>query len=522
MHTRSRQIVPGSDVLQAEAIIIDAENVRGKAAFTWSHGELVERIGHWASRCGLGGRVLIVYDHGDAPDALSACGGQVSVLFSGPGVTADDVIADAVRWLTHEARVVVTVFTADNELRQRCEKRACSRRQLYLVTSSSLVTTLRSLDPPEAVDGGGMSVADTSAPPSPGSRSLTLISGELRNVCKSLRAGVGAKKRTKLLRRKSQLLQRYWQVASETLSDNAATPPGRALVKYGGHPSGSPRRGIERTSDRLVLGEVLRRQLQEQALPTGLRGASAQYIAYCIGRSRTSAPLWKPVAGTTLAPSPQISAAAPGKITLTGLLLALDLGQKRGGWALFAGGDGRLLDYGCMAEDLVDPESALHRATRLARVLSGCEEDAMRMSAPAIQPTPLAGRLERVVLEGNRELRDTWRQRLADMAAVEDAGMEPNFVPDIVGVSADAWRRRLLIPKELRNQATAKAAARLVARQVLSTAGLAVPDKLDTNAAEAICVGHWACHDLWSCAGRRGGPRTAAVLRSLNGNIVRL
>ena len=61
-------------------------------------------------------------------------------------------------------------------------------------------------------------------------------------------------------------------------------------------------------------------------------------------------------------------------------------------------------------------------------------------------------------------------------------------------MDAGVWRRGLLLPRERRSGALAKEAADRVARRVIEWSGAARPKgKLRHDAAEAICVGLWAC-----------------------------
>eukprot|EP00303_Exanthemachrysis_gayraliae_P010317 CAMPEP_0206023020 /NCGR_PEP_ID=MMETSP1464-20131121/35734_1 /ASSEMBLY_ACC=CAM_ASM_001124 /TAXON_ID=119497 /ORGANISM="Exanthemachrysis gayraliae, Strain RCC1523" /LENGTH=147 /DNA_ID=CAMNT_0053396995 /DNA_START=6 /DNA_END=445 /DNA_ORIENTATION=- len=120
----SRRLRADSEALRlADAVIVDGDNVRGRTAFAWSGAELLARVEAWAADADVTSKVLLLFDHGDEADALVTRAG-VAVAFSGPRAKADDVIADAVRWLTGPAGAVVSVATADVELRGRCEKGA--------------------------------------------------------------------------------------------------------------------------------------------------------------------------------------------------------------------------------------------------------------------------------------------------------------------------------------------------------------------------------------------------------------
>ena len=61
-------------------------------------------------------------------------------------------------------------------------------------------------------------------------------------------------------------------------------------------------------------------------------------------------------------------------------------------------------------------------------------------------------------------------------------------------MDAGVWRRGLLLPRERRTGAGAKEAADGVARRIIAWSGAPNPKgALKHDAAEAICVGLWAC-----------------------------
>ena len=116
-------------------------------------------------------------------------------------------------------------------------------------------------------------------------------------------------------------------------------------------------------------------------------------------------------------------------------------------------------------------------------------------------------------------LRDEW-----DAAALRTArrlGGEAQGVRVArrVDVSPEAWRADLLLPKERKSGVAAKAAARLVARQIVaehSAPGCVQPEKLPTDAAEAVLAGYHAVRQL----GWRGSKAEPAVKRYTNGAVV--
>lgn len=90
--------------------------------------------------------------------------------------------------------------------------------------------------------------------------------------------------------------------------------------------------------------------------------------------------------------------------------------------------------------------------------------------------------LDRLVLEGGGNLAELWKAaglRLDLRVRIMDAGV---------------WRRGLLLPRERRSGALAKEAADGYARRIIAWSGAKTPKgKLKHDAAEAICIGLWAC-----------------------------
>jgi hypothetical protein len=112
------------------AIIVDAENVRGKTNFELGHADLLDRLMVWASlRDYALGRTIVVIDHGSQStahllrDKHFNCN-SICVTFAGPNIKADDVIARDTQWLLDPSSGTntdhVLVITADQELSYRC------------------------------------------------------------------------------------------------------------------------------------------------------------------------------------------------------------------------------------------------------------------------------------------------------------------------------------------------------------------------------------------------------------------
>ncbi len=156
---------------------------------------------------------------------------------------------------------------------------------------------------------------------------------------------------------------------------------------------------------------------------------------------------------------------------MTGQLLAVDLGLRTG-LAVFAR-DGRLVRYRSQNYGTV---------ARLKRAAWGelAEVDA----------------LEALVVEGDAALARVWAR------AAEKRGARA-----VLAVQAHDWRPAMLAARDRRTGADAKAAADVLARAIIAQSGLPRPKALRHDAAEAICLGAWACRELgWPFALDAGGP----------------
>ena len=138
-------------------------------------------------------------------------------------------------------------------------------------------------------------------------------------------------------------------------------------------------------------------------------------------------------------------------------LLAVDLGVRTG--LAFYGADGRLQAY---------------RSQNL-----GSRARLKRAAHTLLREHP---QLDRLVLEGGGPLAELWK------AAGARRGLRVRVM------DAGVWRRGLLLPRDRRTGAGAKEAADGLARRVIAWSGAPNPKgALKHDAAEAICVGLWAC-----------------------------
>jgi len=125
-------------------ILIDVENVRGKSGFELSHGQLLDRCTVWADRRGLYGRVMLFVDHGSEPSGYWLQDRGVGVVFAGPSLKADDAIARDVSYFQREFGLDCVVITADRELMRRCHRASSrsGRARLELVPPGNFLEDL--------------------------------------------------------------------------------------------------------------------------------------------------------------------------------------------------------------------------------------------------------------------------------------------------------------------------------------------------------------------------------------------
>lgn len=99
------------------------------------------------------------------------------------------------------------------------------------------------------------------------------------------------------------------------------------------------------------------------------------------------------------------------------------------------------------------------------------------------------GRVDALVLEGDRSLVPAWRRTF------EPRGTE------VVLVEAERWRQALLHPRERRDARAAKSAARELAAVAVAQLSDLPASQLRHDAAEAVLIGLWGLKELgWIAA----------------------
>ena len=236
-------------------------------------------------------------------------------------------------------------------------------------------------------------------------------------------------------------------------------------------------------------------------------------------------------AETAVAATDDANGGAVGRAPAASRLLAVDLGL-RGGVSLYDA-DGALLAYTSFhlpsADELRREAEAMLRGTSERLLLGGDGDESDESDESDGDERGVAVAVTHLVIEGGDvELREMWEQAVDATrggGAVEDGGGDSG---DGVGsgeeplrlmmVEPRAWRRVLLSGKERSSGLRAKAAARLIARQVVAERGVGPASwhegRFNTDAAEAVLLGYYAVLELgWL-------SKNTPVKRYQNGDVI--
>jgi hypothetical protein len=163
-------------------LLVDGDNVRGKSGFSLSKEQLLQAVAMIAcheSTAPLSVSVMVYFDHGTqqetflvpaetllpsppAADTTSSINNftntsTVGVVFAGPDLSADDVIARDVQWLQQNSvgsrGVVLAVATQDMGLRKRCRPKAVRLSKKEAKKRSGGGSTQREASPSPALPG---------------------------------------------------------------------------------------------------------------------------------------------------------------------------------------------------------------------------------------------------------------------------------------------------------------------------------------------------------------------------------
>ena len=288
LENRFRELVNEDTV-----ILVDGDNVRGKTAFKSSKESLAHDLDIWTNRVGLSDRVCLMYDHGNEHEAFSY--GALSVCFSGPGRSADDVIARDVVWLQRNFNCSVVVVTADSGLKTRCQQGSKITKGVVAFVDSTLFVELlsatvsfASADEEEPSLSDPADITAALAPFDPAKMNMLRrelgVRNQIKNIEKYVKGGGGKKQISKMKKRQQQLEDRLQRVIAQetmaggvslsaTMDDALKLTPEQQQAGYETiikmMRAGSTR-GREETWERVLLAERFRNTLMASSLGMGL------------------------------------------------------------------------------------------------------------------------------------------------------------------------------------------------------------------------------------------------------------
>ena len=141
IHDRRLQWAAETDAV----VLIDLENVRGKSNFDLTHAELLKRTTQWSKANDLVDKVTMVVDHGSLHTNYYLEDAGLSMVFAGPRMKADDVLARDVAFFERNTIVI----TADNELMSRCRnamEKSEANIQVQFIQPIKFITDLEILN----------------------------------------------------------------------------------------------------------------------------------------------------------------------------------------------------------------------------------------------------------------------------------------------------------------------------------------------------------------------------------------
>ena len=277
-------------------VIVDGDNVRGKTKFSASKEQLCKDLDILATSTGIDDRVVLMYDHGNEHEAFIF--GSLAVCFSGPGRTADDVIARDLVWFQKKFGCPIVVVTADTGLKTRCfQGGRITGQQVTIIDSTAFVELLGSTIANISAENGTLSspysdLSNQGVPmneekpqailsveamrPFTSERMNVLrrelgVRNQIRSIEKFVKGGCGKKKMVKLQKRAAELDARLKKVISEesvslgaTMEDAMKMSPEFQEAGYNALISmlrAGSTRGREETWERVLLAERFRNTL---------------------------------------------------------------------------------------------------------------------------------------------------------------------------------------------------------------------------------------------------------------------
>lgn len=316
----------GNACLESQAIIIDVENLRGKSGFALTHSEVMFSLKIWTNESGLQGtftlidsyqpffvveisfqlcvsqsllwskgRVTLVIDHGSEPSAFWLPNSGYAVVFAGNSQKADDVMAlDLVPHYTDLPKL--TIVTADQDLIQRCRRASGMKQTLHVMAPVDLLDDLERILIDSPLQPDAYNKDNDEAPEIPAAKINPEVIKQLENEIQlggelleaeallRTRSRVNNKRRKKLKQKVNMIREKLGRARAENGSGFSMVDHVTDILVHGRKSSSlqimtkeqqdallarwekvrrsSNRR--EKTGDRVILAEQLRRHLLEK------------------------------------------------------------------------------------------------------------------------------------------------------------------------------------------------------------------------------------------------------------------
>lgn len=307
--TRLRNLV--TDLPRNTIVIVDGDNVRGKTKFSATKEQLCEDLDLLVHSCGISDRVVLMYDHGNEHEAFLYS--SLAVCFSGPGKSADDIIARDVVWFQRRFQCPVVVVTADSGLKTRCSQGGrITGQQVSFVDStlfvellgatleaiplnerksntSALSPTLIVSEPTNELSPSESIPASTIMTATPHKMNLLRrelgMRNQIRSIEKYSKGGCGKKKMVKMQKRAAELNKKLIEVVSReydsldtTISNAMKMSPEYQEAGYNalvGMLRAGSTRGREETWERVLLAERFRKRLLANQIESEITSVAA-------------------------------------------------------------------------------------------------------------------------------------------------------------------------------------------------------------------------------------------------------
>jgi hypothetical protein len=285
LHDRRLQWASETDAV----VLIDYENVRGKTNFDLTHNELLRRTTEWSKANGLEDKVAMIVDHGSLHSSYYLEDAGIGMVFAGPKMKADDVLARDVAFFENNAIVI----TADNELKSRCRnamEKSEADVEVQFIQPIKFITDLEILNNKLKRSNSDSTIEGSDDSSTDDGQAESLLTEELANSINEeiqIRSSMyetetqmrekknmnTPKKRRKLEKRARMLCERLAMKGGQSIDHlttlNGVTEYDRrfqdeVLSQWANLREAATRR--EMTGDRILLAEHFRRQIEKKTV----------------------------------------------------------------------------------------------------------------------------------------------------------------------------------------------------------------------------------------------------------------